>query len=113
MFAVHLVYKNLNNFRQERDMSMGLVPFYWAWNLYHYTGLIKAAKSLVPSNIKDMVKYQFIYTCIYNIYTCTRTCMYMYQCQLMSKVFLWYGSCTCAVKQAILQWYMYFNGELT
>ena len=29
--AVELVYINVNNFRQERDMGMGLVPFYSSW----------------------------------------------------------------------------------
>ena len=52
MFVVHLVYKNLNNFRQEWDMGMGLVcTILLGMGLYHSTGLIKAAKSLVPSSI--------------------------------------------------------------
>ena len=38
-------YKNLNNFRQERDMGTGLVT-------YHSTALVEAVKSFVPSNVK-------------------------------------------------------------
>ena len=47
---IQYMYKNLNNFRQERD---------WAQNLYHSTALIEAAKSLVPSNVKGHGKVSY------------------------------------------------------
>ena len=39
----HTYYKNLNNFRQERDMGTR--------DLYHSTALVEAVKSLAPSNV--------------------------------------------------------------
>ena len=55
------IYKNLNNFGQERDMATGLHDRneIWPRDLYHSTALVEATKSLVLSNVKGHGKVPY------------------------------------------------------